>query len=108
MPRTGRISTLGAASTALRRCPLLPKLLALSSLPPAKGPPRQPPAPGFPPTPPACRIAGHPLDTKAPAIRETLRGIGRKHGFPPRRSAALTIADMRKLVRACGTALAGT
>ena len=55
----------------------------------------------------ACRIAGHPLDTKAPAIRETLRGIGRKHGTPPRRSAALTIADMRKLVRACGTTLAG-
>jgi len=55
----------------------------------------------------ACRIAGHPLDTKAPAIRETLRGIGRKHGTPPRRSAALTIADMRKLVRACSTTLAG-
>ena len=55
----------------------------------------------------ACRIAGHPLDTKAPAIRETLRGIGRKHGTPPRRSTALTIADMRKLVRACGTTLAG-
>jgi len=55
----------------------------------------------------ACRIAGHPLDTKAPAIRETLRGIGRRHGAPPRRSAALTIADMRKLVRACGTTLAG-
>ena len=55
----------------------------------------------------ACRIAGHPLDTKAPAIRETLRGIGRKHGTSPRRSAALTIADLRKLVRACGTTLAG-
>ncbi len=55
----------------------------------------------------ACRIAGHPLDTKAPAIRETLRGLGRKHGTPPRRSAALTVADMRKLVRACGTTLAG-
>ena len=55
----------------------------------------------------ACRIAGHPLDTKAPAIRETLRGIGRTHGTPPRRSAALTVGDMRKLVRACGTTLAG-
>ena len=55
----------------------------------------------------ACRIAGHPLDTKAPAIRETLRGIGRTHGNPPRRSAAITIADLRKLVRACGTTLAG-
>jgi hypothetical protein len=28
----------------------------------------------------ACGVAGHPLDTKHPAIRETLRGIGRKHG----------------------------
>ena len=53
----------------------------------------------------ACRIAGHALDTKHPAIRETLRSIGRKHGTPARRSAALTIADMRKLVRSCGTAL---
>jgi len=55
----------------------------------------------------ACRIAGHPLDTKHPAIRETLRGIGRTHGTPPRRSAALTIADIRKLVRVCGTTLDG-
>ena len=28
----------------------------------------------------ACGVAGQPLDTKHPAIRETLRGIGRKHG----------------------------
>lgn len=55
----------------------------------------------------ACRIAGHPLDTKHPAIRETLRGIGRTHGAPPRRSTALTIPELRKLVRACGTTLAG-
>ena len=55
----------------------------------------------------ACRLAGHPLDTKAPAIRETLHGIGRTHGIPPRRSAALTTTNLRKLVRACGTTLAG-
>ena len=55
----------------------------------------------------ACGIAGHPLDTKHPAIRETLRGIGRKHGAPARRSAALTTAEVRKLARACGTTLAG-
>jgi hypothetical protein len=30
----------------------------------------------------ACGVAGQPLDTKHPAIRETLRGIGRKHGAP--------------------------
>ncbi|MBS0641366.1 MAG: site-specific integrase [Proteobacteria bacterium] len=56
----------------------------------------------------ACGVDGHPLDTKHPAIRETLRGIGRKHGAPARRSAALTTAEIRKLSRACGTSLAGT
>src|SRR4051794_14286237 len=55
----------------------------------------------------ACGVAGHPLDTKHPAIRETLCGIGRKHGAPARRSAALTTAEIRKLSRACGTNLAG-
>src|SRR5271155_4930838 len=55
----------------------------------------------------ACGVAGHPLDTKHPAIRETLRGIGRKHGTPSRRAAALTTAEIRKLSRACGTDLAG-
>ena len=38
----------------------------------------------------ASGVAGHPLDTKHPAIRETLRGIGRTHGSRGRRSAALT------------------
>jgi integrase len=56
----------------------------------------------------ACGVAGHPLDTKHPAIRETLRGIGRKHGAPARRAAALTTTEVRKLCRACGTGLAGT
>jgi integrase len=55
----------------------------------------------------ACGVAGHPLDTKHPAIRETLRGIGRKHGSPARRAAALTTTEIRKLSRACGTCLAG-
>src|SRR5271166_1210680 len=40
-------------------------------------------------------VAGHPLDTKHPAIRETLRGIGRKHGVPARRAAALTTAEVK-------------
>jgi hypothetical protein len=43
----------------------------------------------------ACGVAGHPLDTKHPAIRETLRGIGRKHGSPARRAAALTTTEIR-------------
>jgi integrase len=55
----------------------------------------------------ACGVAGHPLDTKHPAIRETLRGIGRKHGSPARRAAALTTTEIRKLARACGAGLAG-
>ncbi len=55
----------------------------------------------------ACGVAGHPLDTKHPAISETLRGIGRKHGTPARRAAALTTTEIRKLSRACGTTLAG-
>jgi integrase len=55
----------------------------------------------------ACGVAGHPLDTKHPAVRETLRGIGRKHGARSRRAAALTTVDVRKLCQACGGDLAG-
>src|SRR6201989_313642 len=55
----------------------------------------------------ACGVAGHPLDTKHPAIRETLRGIARRHGVRARRAAALTTAEGRKLSRACATGLAG-
>ena len=46
----------------------------------------------------ACGVAGQPLDTKHPAIRETLRGIGRKHGAPARRAAALTTAEINGCV----------
>ena len=57
----------------------------------------------------ACGVAGHPLDTKHPSIRETLRGIGRKRrGTPARRSAALTTAEVKRLSRACGADIAGT
>jgi len=55
----------------------------------------------------ACGVAGCPLDTKHPAIRETLRGIARKHGVPARRAAALTTAEIKRLSQACGTDLAG-
>src|SRR5579863_4937398 len=55
----------------------------------------------------ACGVAGHPLDTKHPAIRETLRGIARKHGAPARRSAALTTREIKQLSEACGDTLAG-
>ncbi len=56
----------------------------------------------------ACGVAGQPLDTKHPAIRETLRGVGRLDVAPARRLAAFTTTDIRKLSRACGTTLAGT
>jgi len=55
----------------------------------------------------AHRIAKHPLDTRHPAIRETLRGIARTHGGPARRSAALTTQEIRRLVEVCGDDLAG-
>jgi integrase len=55
----------------------------------------------------ASGVAGHPLDTKHPAIRETLRGIGRTHGSRGRRSAALTTSELKKLGGACEPGLAG-
>lgn len=55
----------------------------------------------------ASGVAGQPLDTKHPAIRETLRGIGRVHGAPPRKAAALTTAEIRKLTAICRPTLTG-
>lgn len=55
----------------------------------------------------ASGVAGHPLDTKHPAIRETLRGIGRTHGARGRRSAALTTSELKKLSGGCEAGLAG-
>jgi integrase len=55
----------------------------------------------------ASGVAGHPLDTKHPAIRETLRGIGRTHGSRGRRSAALTTGELKRLTRVCEPGLAG-
>jgi site-specific recombinase XerD len=55
----------------------------------------------------AHRMAKEPLDTRHPAIRETLRGIARTHGEPPRRSAALATEDIKRLVATCGADLAG-
>lgn len=55
----------------------------------------------------ASGVAGHPLDTKHPAIRETLRGIGRTHGSRGRKFAALTTAELRALSRVCDDSLTG-
>jgi len=54
----------------------------------------------------ATRLAGAPLDTRHPAIRDVMRGIGRIHGSPPKRAQALAIEDLQKLVATCGTDLA--
>lgn len=60
----------------------------------------------------AAAGAGYPQPSPTPPGRSNCpcllhRGIGGKHGTPPRRSDALTIADKRKLVRACGATLVG-
>ena len=55
----------------------------------------------------ASGVVGHPLDTKHPAIRETLRGIGRTHGSRGRKAAALTTVELKALSRACDDSLTG-
>lgn len=45
--------------------------------------------------------AGH------PAIRETLQGVGRKHGKPVRPAAALTSVEIKQLLATCADDLAG-
>ncbi len=55
----------------------------------------------------AHRAAGHHLDCAHPAVRETLRGIARRHGVPQRRAAALATPEIRKLAAACDGSLAG-
>jgi integrase len=55
----------------------------------------------------ACRLAGRPLDTRHPAIRDVLRGINRTHGSPAKRAQALDIDDLQKLVATCEDSLAG-
>ncbi len=46
-------------------------------------------------------VAGH------PAIRETLGGIGRRHGKPVRPAAALTSVEIKRLIATCADDLAG-
>ena len=54
-----------------------------------------------------ARLAQVPFDTGSPHVRETLRGIARKHTGDKRQAAALTTPEIRKLVLACGPGLAG-
>jgi integrase len=55
----------------------------------------------------AHRAAGQVMWSGHPAIRTTLRGITRAHGRPQRQSAAITTAEIRKLVAVCGSDLTG-
>jgi integrase len=49
----------------------------------------------------AHRLANQPWPIAHPAIRNTLRGIQRKHGRPPRQAAALATEEIRRLVATC-------
>ncbi|MGG5890526.1 tyrosine-type recombinase/integrase [Falsiroseomonas sp. HC035] len=55
----------------------------------------------------AHRLRGLEWSAGHPAIRTTLRGIFRTHGSRRRQAAALTSAELKKLVAACGGDLAG-
>jgi integrase len=56
----------------------------------------------------AHALAGHPWNPGHPAIRHTLRGILRRHGTPARQAAALTTAEIRRLLAGCDRSLTGT
>jgi integrase len=55
----------------------------------------------------AHRLAGHDWIPSHPAIRNTMRGIARRHGSVTRRAAALTTTEIRRLVATCAHDLAG-
>jgi integrase len=54
------------------------------------------------------KAAGYEWNPGHSAIRNTLKGIQRKHGTPARRAAALTTAEIRKLVAVCDDGLTGS
>ncbi|WP_424140680.1 site-specific integrase [Roseomonas chloroacetimidivorans] len=53
------------------------------------------------------RRTGHPIEPGHPAIRMTLRGILANHGKPARPAAALTSAEVKRLLATCGTDMPG-
>ena len=55
----------------------------------------------------AHRLAGQLWPSAHPAVRNTLRGIGRKHGRPPEQAAALATVEIRKLIATCDQTLVG-
>jgi integrase len=48
-------------------------------------------------------LAGHMFSTTHPVIHHTLRGIHRQHGRPSRQAAALTTAEIKRLLATCRT-----
>ena len=56
----------------------------------------------------AHRVRGLEWTPSHPAIRTTLQGIARLHGSRVRQAAALTSAELRRLVATCGSDLTGT
>jgi len=55
----------------------------------------------------AHRLASQDWPAAHPAIRNTLRGIQRKHGRPPRQAAALATGEVRSLVATCDSTPVG-
>lgn len=55
----------------------------------------------------AHRLASLPWDAKHPAIHHTLRGILRRHGAPPRLSAAITTEEIKRLIAPCDATATG-
>lgn len=55
----------------------------------------------------AHRLASLPWPSAHPAIRNTLRGIQRKHGRPAKQAAALMTDELTRLVATCDKTLAG-
>jgi len=55
----------------------------------------------------AHRAAGHQLDTRAAAIRETLTGIKRTHGTSQLAKAPAVIADLKAMIEGQPDTLAG-
>lgn len=53
----------------------------------------------------AHRLAGHPLDTRHPGIRDVMRGLRREKGIAQRNAEALTVPLVRRLIETCGSRL---
>jgi integrase len=55
----------------------------------------------------AHRLASQEWPSAHPAIRNTLRGIRRRHGKPPQQAAALATEEIKRLIASCDHTLVG-